>query len=60
MAVSLGYTIKPLTHIRETGLFKLFLLYDLAQAKHQIPHPVSQAQAALLELGERAVVGTGA
>jgi len=30
MAMSLGYAIKPLTHIREMGLLKLFLLDDLA------------------------------
>jgi len=29
VAVSLGYAIKPLTHIREMGLFKLFLLDDI-------------------------------
>jgi len=29
----------------------------LSPAKHQIPHPVPQTDAALLELGERAGVG---
>jgi len=50
MAVSLGYAIKPLTHIREIGLFKLFLPDDLVHGAVAVLQASGEPEAATQKL----------